>query len=247
MKKKNSNWILTFMVLGVVFMLTQGCKKDSSSNSPSQSGGIIFNSGLTYGTVTDIDGNVYKTITIGTQTWMAENLKVSRYQNGDSINVIPDATAWGNQTSGAYCFFSNSSSKGATYGKLYNWLAVTDTRNICPTGWHMPTDAEWETLYAYLGGYVSETSHKLRETGITHWAYINDGATNESGFTALPGGMRDYGGLFTDLGQMGFWWCSTPAGDYYNLDAVYYYLDQSGVNQGTGSKLNGLSVRCVKD
>lgn len=247
MKKIKNTWTYSILLLGIALFFIGGCKKDSSNSDPAQSTGISFNSKLTYGTVTDIDGNVYKTITIGTQTWMAENLRVTRYRNGDTINLIPDETAWYNQTSGASCFFSNSASKGATYGKLYNWYSLLDTRGLCPTGWHVPTDAEWEALYAYLGGYVSETSHKMREIGTAHWAYLNDGATNESGFTALPGGMRDYGGLFTDIGQMGFWWSSAPSGDYYNLDAVYYYLDDSGVNQGVGSKKNGMSVRCVKD
>jgi len=246
MKNNNRIWIYP-LVIGLVVVFINGCKKDYNSNDSSQNRGLIFNPNLTYGTVTDIDGNVYKTISIGTQTWMAENLKVTRYRNGDSISKITDATPWSDLTAGAYCVYSNNSDKGAIYGKLYNWYSLIDSRNICPNGWHVPTDTEWETLYSYLGGYVSITSNKMRETGITHWAYINDGATNVSGFTAIPGGMRDFGGLFTDVGQMGFWWSSAPAGDYYNLDAVYYYLDNSGVNRGVGSKKNGMSVRCVKD
>jgi uncharacterized protein (TIGR02145 family) len=238
--------IFPFMVMGFVLILTNSCKKDNNNDNTTQNSGIIFNSKLTYGTVTDISGNVYKTITIGTQTWMAENLKVTRYRNGDSIPKISDGTAWSNLTTGAYCDYRNIVSNGTTYGKLYNWYSIMDSRNICPTGWHIPNDTEWEKLYAYLGGYEQTTSDKLRETGITHWAYINDGATNASGFTALPGGMRDYGGIFTDIGQTCFLWSSTPAGDYYNLDADYYYLD-SGANSGGGSKKNGLSVRCLKD
>jgi uncharacterized protein (TIGR02145 family) len=247
MKKSNKIWIYSLIVIGLALVLTNGCKKDSNNSPSSQNGGIIFNPNLTYGTVTDIDGNVYKTITIGTQTWMAENLKVTRYRNGDTISKITDATPWSNLIAGAYCIYNNNTDKGTTYGKLYNWYALLDTRNICPTGWHVPIDTEWETLYTYLGGYESITSDKMRETGITHWAYINDGATNASGFTAIPGGMRDFGGLFTDVGQMGFWWSSAPAGDYYNLDAVYYYIDNSGVARGVGSKKNGMSLRCVKD
>jgi uncharacterized protein (TIGR02145 family) len=247
MKKNIKNWIYSLAVIGLTLVITNGCTKDSKNSDTPKNGGIIFNPDLSYGTVTDIDGNVYKTITIGTQTWMAENLKVTRYRNGDSISRINEDIPWNNLTEGAYCLYLNNSDKGAIYGKLYNWYSLKDTRNICPSGWHVPADTEWEVLYSYLGGYETETSAKMREKGITHWAYINDGATNASGFTAIPGGMRDYGGLFTDVGQMGFWWSSSPANDYYDLDAMYYYLDNSGVSRGVGSKKNGMSVRCVKD
>jgi uncharacterized protein (TIGR02145 family) len=247
MKKNKKNWVYSFVVIGLTLVITNGCTKDSNKDSTTQKEGLIFNPDLSYGTVTDIDGNVYKTITIGTQTWMAENLKVTRYQNGDSISRVNEDVPWSNLDAGAYCIYLNNSDKGAIYGKLYNWYSLKDTRNICPSGWHVPTDAEWEVLYSYLGGYETSTSEKMRETGITHWAYINDDATNESGFTGIPGGMRDYGGLFTDVGQMGFWWSSSPANDYYDLDAMYYYVDNSGVSRGVGSKRNGMSVRCVKD
>jgi len=244
MKKHFRSLILSFIAIGFVLIFMNSCSKDNTNTT--QGSGIIFNSKLTYGTVTDIDGNVYKTITIGNQTWMAENLRVLHYRNGDTIPGISDATKWAQRTKGAYCDYGNNTNKGSIYGKLYNWLTIIDTRNPCPVGWHVPVDAEWETLYATLGGYLYTTSDKMREVGILHWAYINDGATNASGFTAIPGGMRDYGGLFTDYGQTGFWWSATAAGDYYHLDADYYFLD-SGVNSGSGSKLNGLSIRCVKD
>src|SRR5512133_2157241 len=156
MKKHYWFGISFLMIAGLVIIFTNGCEKDD--NNSSQNGGLIFNPNLTYGTVTDIDGNIYKTIAIGTQTWMAENLKVTHYQNGDSISKITDATPWSNLESGAYCIYLNNSVKGNTYGKLYNWFAITDSRNICPAGWHIPTDTEWETLYAYLGGYESVTS-----------------------------------------------------------------------------------------
>jgi uncharacterized protein (TIGR02145 family) len=180
---------------------------------------------------------------------MAENLKVTRYCNGDSILNIADNTQWNNLTTGAYCDYGNSSAKGAIYGKLYNWHAVVDPRNICPAGWHVPDDAEWETLFNYLGGY-QVIGGKMKETGITHWAYTNDGATNESGFTGLPGGMRYFDGGFIDVGLSGYWWSSTDAPDYYNLDAYYQYLSGAGddnVGYGTGSKNNGMSVRCLKN
>jgi uncharacterized protein (TIGR02145 family) len=248
MKMSNKFWFYPLIVMGLVLVLYESCSKDDDNN-PTQNGGIMFNPDLTYGTVSDIDGNVYKTITIGTQVWMAENLKVTRYCNGDSILNIADNTQWNNLTTGAYCDYGNSSAKGAIYGKLYNWHAVVDPRNICPAGWHVPDDAEWETLFNYLGGY-QVIGGKMKETGITHWAYTNDGATNESGFTGLPGGMRYFDGGFIDVGLSGYWWSSTDAPDYYNLDAYYQYLSGAGddnVGYGTGSKNNGMSVRCLKN
>jgi len=248
MKTKNNLWIFLFVMAGVLLMLTNSCKKqDASPSGPGSD--IAFNSKLTYGTVTDIDGNTYKTIVIGTQTWMAENLRVLRYRNGDSIAKVTDDTKWYNLTTGAYCNYLNSTVKSDIYGKLYNWRVVSDSRKISPTGWHVPNDAEWETLFKYLGGY-QVIGYKMRETGINHWAYINDGSTNESGFTGLPGGMRYYDGGYIDVGQSGFWWSSTDCPDYYDLDAYYQYMSGAGddnIGYGTGSKNNGMSIRCIKD
>jgi uncharacterized protein (TIGR02145 family) len=246
MEKKNRIWINPLILMGLVLILISSCKKDN--NNPTQSGGIIYNSSLTYGTVTDVDGNVYKTITIGTQTWMAENLKVTHYRNGDTISKINNSTQWYQVATGAYCDYNNNTSKAATYGKLYNWLSIIDTRNVCPTGWHVPSDVEWTILFNYLGG-DTVAAFKMMEKGTTHWAYLNPGATNLSGFTALPGGMRYFDGGFIDLGLSGYWWSSTPAGDYYNLDADYIYLgvDYNVASYGSGSKNNGISIRCVKD
>ncbi len=246
MKTKNKIWLYPLMVMGFVLIINS-CSKDDDNN-PATSSGITFNSKLTYGTVTDVGGNVYKTITIGTQIWMAENLKVIQYSNGDSIPNIADNTQWNNLLTGAYCNYGNSADKGAVYGKLYNWHVVIDPRNISPAGWHVPNDAEWETLFEYLGGY-QVIGGMMKETGTTHWSYINDG-TNESGFTGLPGGMRYFDGGFIDVGSSGFWWSSTDCPDYYDLDAYYQYLSGAGDNNvgyGQGSKNNGMSIRCLKD
>jgi uncharacterized protein (TIGR02145 family) len=138
-------------------------------------------------TVTDIDGNIYHTVTIGTQVWMVENLKTTKYRNGDPIPNVT-GNAWAALTTGAYCWYNNDAATyKATYGALYNWYAVADSRNIAPTGWHVPTDAEWTTLTTFLGG-ESVAGGKLKETGTNHWTSPNTGATNETGFTALPGG-----------------------------------------------------------
>jgi len=207
-------------------------------------GTIVFNPNITYGTMTDIDGNTYKTVTIGTQTWMAENLKVTKYNDGTAIPNVTDETAWSSLTTGAYCNYNNDPSTAATYGRLYNWYAV-NTGKLCPTGWHVPTDAEWETLREYLGGY-EVAGGKLKETGTTHWNSPNEGATNASGFTALPGGGRYNDGTFDYIGDNGIWWSSTEGSTSY---ALGWYLNYNNYNltYNNSSKVDGFSVRCVRD
>jgi len=203
------------------------------------------NLGITYGTMTDIDGNTYKTVTIGTQTWMAENLKVTKYNDGTSIPNVTDGAAWSKLTTGAYCNYNNDPSKVATYGRLYNWHAV-NTGKLCPTGWHVATDAEWTTLIDSLGGR-NIAGGKLKETGTTHWYSPNTGATNETGFTALPGGYCTSSGAFTDIGKSGGWWSTADSG---NNGSGYLYVGYNSslvygvVNYFTRE---GFSVRCVKD
>lgn len=196
------------------------------------------------GTVTDIDGNVYNTVTIGTQVWMAENLKTTKYNDGTSIPNVTDNTAWKNLATPGYCWYNNLATYKDTYGALYNWFAV-NTGKLAPTGWHVATDAEWTTLTTFLGG-ESVAGGKLKETGTTHWQ-INTGATNSSGFTALPGGIRYSGGLFVGVGYNGNWWSSTDygAGDYAWIR--YLYNDSAYVMRGYFYKLDGYSVRCVRD
>jgi len=200
--------------------------------------------GGTTGTVTDIDGNVYHTVTIGTQVWMVENLKTTKYHDGTSIPNVTDNNAWSNLTTGAYCDYNNTPSNSATYGKLYNWYAV-NTGKLCPTGWHVATDAEWTTLTNSLGG-GSIAGGKLKETGITHWNSPNTGATNKTGFTALPGGGRDSDGTFFNVGDGGYWWSATE-GDA--ASAWYRLMTYNGstVYRGGSHKELGFSVRCVRD
>jgi uncharacterized protein (TIGR02145 family) len=197
-------------------------------------------------TVTDIDGNVYQTVTIGTQVWMKEDLRVTHYRNGDSIPNVTDNTAWTAQTAGAYCEYNNSLSNAATYGRLYNWYAVSDSRIIAPAGWHVASDAEWQMLSDSLGGSVV-AGGKLKEAGTTHWTSPNTGATNESGFTALPGGYRGINnGTFFQLGSCTYFWSSTG----YNSDMAWLrclFSSFSDLYRGGIYKGNGFSVRCVKD
>ena len=198
-------------------------------------------------TVTDYDGNVYNTVTIGTQVWMAENLKVTHYRNGNAIPNVIDASTWSNLTFGARCYYDNDSvTNVGKYGALYNWYAVVDSSNICPLGWHIPTDTEWTTLTTYLGG-TSVAGGKLKETGTTHWQSPNTGATNSSGFTALPGGFRYYdNGSFLSDAQYGFWWSATEVATTYAWDRYLTYNNTS-VTWGSDKQKCGLSVRCVKD
>jgi uncharacterized protein (TIGR02145 family) len=197
-------------------------------------------------TVTDIDGNVYKTVTIGTQEWMAEHLKVTHYRNGDTIpNVTVNAT-WAGLTTGAWCEYNNSAANAVVYGRLYNWYAVNDSRNIAPDGWHVATDAEWQTLINYLGG-DAVAGGKLKEDGTAHWHSPNTGATDESNFTALPGGYRGASGNFLSLGYNTNCWSSTVYSTPY---AWYRYLDYDNASVGHsyyGDKPYGFAVRCVKD
>ena len=205
----------------------------------------VFNPNLTYGIMSDIDGNTYKTILIGTQTWMAENLKTSKYRNGTAITTGLTDAAWYNATTGAYAIYNNDPVNNTTYGKLYNWYAVADSRNLCPTGWHVPSDAEWTTLDNYLGGSYG-AGGKLKSTS-TLWTAPNTGATNESGFSGLPGGNRYYNGDYVDFRGSGFWWSSTEYSTtvawYHNL---YYYGDGYALRYYF-NKHFGCSVRCLKD
>jgi uncharacterized protein (TIGR02145 family) len=207
----------------------------------------VFNQSKTYGTVTDFDGNVYKTITIDTQTWMAENLRTTHYRNGEIIPEVSDDTAWSNLSTGAYCNYENTRNNDtiATFGRLYNWYTVSDSRNMAPTGWHVPTDAEWTTLTTYLGG-DSEAGGKLKEINTTHWYSPNTGADNSSGYTALPGGYRDGNITFFNIGNGVYWWSSSEGGTDYAWYRSLYYTN-SNVERDGFSKISGFSVRCLRD
>jgi uncharacterized protein (TIGR02145 family) len=184
-------------------------------------------------------------ITIGTQQWMESNLEVATYRNGDVIPQVTDATAWAALTTGAWCYYNNDPANGAIYGKLYNWHAVNDPRGLAPTGWHIPTDAEWTTLTTTLGG-ASIAGGKMKSVGITLWTTPNNGATNESGFSALPGGYRNYNGPFYNIGIRGYWWSSSQLDSSY---AWYRSLENSFgfATRNPNDKICGFSVRCLRD
>jgi uncharacterized protein (TIGR02145 family) len=199
--------------------------------------------------VSDVEGNLYNTVKIGTQTWLRENLKVTKYNDTTAIPNVVSNTDWTSLSTGAYCWYINSASSNKnTYGALYNWYTISSGK-LCPTGWHVPTITEWKILQISLGNRY-ELGIKLKEAGTTHWASPNTGVTNESGFTALPGGYRSSNGAFNNWenssnGIDALWYSSTEENTQY-ADFYFLYDDNSG-NQGYIPKNNGLSVRCVKD
>ena len=197
-------------------------------------------------TFKDYDGNLYSSIKIGNQVWMAENLKTTHYANGDAI---PDGTGEDNisgEPDPEYWFVYNDDLNNVyTYGRLYTWYTVINSANICPDGWHVPSDAEWTQLTNYLEG-ASVAGGKLKETGTTHWNSPNTGATNESGFTGLPGGYRFFNGAFNYIGISAYWWSSTE----FNASSAWKHnldYDNAGIYRGFNNKKFALSVRCVRD
>ncbi|SVD62854.1 uncharacterized protein METZ01_LOCUS415708, partial [marine metagenome] len=219
---------------------------------------ILLLLSLSFGIVTDIDGNIYETVHIGSKIWMAENLKVTHYRNGDEIPTGYSNAEWadlGSSQSDAYAVYDDDSLNAEIYGNLYNWYAVDNASGICPEGWYIPSDDEFKLLEMHLGMSESEADTtywrgtdeggKLKEEGLEHWNSPNTGATNESGFTGLPGGARssNAGGYF-NRGIAGYFWTSTWE---YSNDAWHRIIqfNMSGVARLPGSKRAGKSVRCI--
>jgi uncharacterized protein (TIGR02145 family) len=254
MNKKKPIWLYTISLLGFILFSTVSCKKNDDSNPepdaeiPVILTSAIFNTNLTYGELTDQEGNTYKTIKIGTQTWMAENLRTTIYRNGEPIQLITNDVEWTKLTDGAYCNYSNTNNLDTivTYGRYYNWYAVKSTRNLAPNGWHVPSDAEWITLINFLGG-ESIAGGKMKETGVTHWLSPNAVATNTSGFTGLPGSYRgSIYGIFYQMDGMSYWWSSTEAN---STESYGLSLDYSTAKAilGYSFKKDGFAIRCIKD
>jgi uncharacterized protein (TIGR02145 family) len=193
---------------------------------------------------TDSDDNNYTIVQIGDQWWMAENLKTTKYSNGDSIPEVKGASDWMGLSMGAYCYFGNEPDYAIIYGCLYNWQAVIDNRNPCPANWHVPSDAEWIVISSFLGG-EAVAGGKMKETGTVHWFSPNAGATNESGFTIVAGGNRSYGN-FDMMGYGGSFWSTTPFDDIFAWNRDIFYYTTAANRHGTDKK-SGLSVRCVKN
>jgi len=206
-------------------------------------------------TVNDYDGNTYNTVSIGTQCWLGKNLATTKYRTGAAIPNLPDIASWTSNTTGAYVWYNNDIGNKATYGALYNWYAATNKARLCPAGWKVPTDDEWNTLVTYLdatnnpnGNGIQSTisGGKLKETGTTHWASPNSGATNVSGFTALPSGIHNSDGTYVNIYICDFWWSSTQA-----TTSTVYDRGVSNANESVYRyqtyKYGGISVRCLRD
>ena len=229
MKKTNKKLFFTVLLLGFVLIFSNSCKKDDSSNASTA--------------ITDYDGNVYHSITIGTQIWMVENLKTTHYNDGTAIPNVTDNT-WGSLTTPALCWYSNNAINKDPYGALYNWYAASNSK-LCPTGWHVPTANEWATLITSLGG-ESVAGGKLKEAGTAHWKTTITGVDNSSGFTALPGGCHNTDNIFYAIETYGWWWSSMESS---STEAWHIYLQNTttAVTSTSGSKSLGFSVRCIKD
>ena len=196
-------------------------------------------------TVTDYDGNVYDTVHIGSRIWLKQNLHVTHYNNGTPIPNVTDSLVWGLLTSGARCYYRNdSAANDSVYGTLYNWFVVNNPAKVCPVGYHVPTDGEWTQLENSLGGYMV-AGGALKEAGFTHWLSPNVGATNASGFTALPGGARMPNTAFELLHENGLFWTSTAAGA--NAYGRYVWYMFEGVERDPYPKRIGVSIRCIRD
>ena len=226
-----------FLLLSFTLLILQSCSSGDSDNNTNTT------------TVSDIDGNVYQTVTICNQTWTKSNLNVSKYRNGDVIPQVQDATQWASLTTGAWCYYNNDPANGAIYGKLYNWHAVNDPRGLAPSGYHIPTDAEWTSLINCLGG-EAVAGGKMKEAGTAHWTSPNTGATNESGFTGLPGGklkkisVSDF--QFIYLQNNGVWWSSTE----FDTDSSWFCkLDYNSTISMIDKHIQstGCSLRIIKD
>jgi uncharacterized protein (TIGR02145 family) len=192
-------------------------------------------------TVSDINGNTYNTITIGSKVWMAENLKVTKFNDGQSIPLITDGTIWGELADPAYCWYDNDSvTYKNNYGALYNWFTVS-TGRLCPVGWHVPNIQEWNNLTGYLG---QNAGGKLKEAGTDHWIPFDKYATDESGFSALPGGWRTDYDAFSGFGDMVYWWSSSEDNP---LSAWYLSILHNSATTSIMVKEYGCSVRCIKD
>lgn len=248
--KFNRRNIMRQMFFLFTLLLLVSCSDSTSSGDKEDN--------IIKGSVTDIDGNVYETVQIGDQVWMAENLKVTHYRNGDPIPNVTDDTEWKGLSTGAYCTFENSSTNSESLGLLYNWYAIGDTINnkIAPEGWHVPTDEEWKELEMYLGMSRKAaddtdwrgTTEGLKLKATSGW-YNNGNGTNEVGFTALPGSFRSYNnGVFGSPDSTGYWWSVTE----YSSSKVWgrmlsYFAPTIFRYKSAYDKNSGFSVRCVKD
>ena len=233
--------IITIISLSVIFLFSCGKKGQNNQNNTNQNNT----------SVTDVDGNIYPTVTIGSQTWMAKNLEVTHYRNGDIIPNITNQTSWDNTSLGAWCDYEHNSAYGDIYGHLYNWYTVNDPRNVAPNGWHVATRADYQLLVTYLGGTIGQEDSvaggHMKEAGLLHWVSPNTGASNSSGFTALPAGWLEFNGFYS-IFEGTIWWAVDPLTQ--NNASKFAYSNGAG-HAGALPLMAlpnaGCSIRCVKD
>ena len=232
--KKRQQISTILLMTAILVIITSGCKKNEEDD-PS--------------IIKDGDGNIYQTVKIGTQVWLKENLKTTRLNDGTEIPLITDDTEWENALTAAYCWYDDDITNKDPFGALYNWFAV-NTGKLCPKGWHVPSESELTELVTFLGG-ESVAGGKLKTTGTIEggdglWNQPNVDATNETGFSALPGGSRG-GKYFHDINWSGLWWTST---EYPPKSAYYYFINNFDGAVGDSDngtwKFTGFSVRCLK-
>jgi uncharacterized protein (TIGR02145 family) len=231
---KNKSYQITVLLTFLFFCITFVLSQQMVSND----------------VVRDVDGNLYKTIKIGKQLWMAENLKVIHYRNGDPIPNHTDDDEWDTAT-GAYCNYDNDEAKADIYGRLYNWFALNDSRKLAPEGWRVPTDDDWRQLVEFLGG-EDQAGGKMKTNGTIKngdglWHEPNAGATNESGFSALPGGYRYNHGVFDGIGNNAYFWSSTQSSAGTAWHRYLYNGNTAIYRHDSGWKQAGYSIRCVAE
>lgn len=244
MKRKNRIWMYSLIVLGLTAIIMTGCEKDDDTKpEPITS------------TVTDLDSNTYVTVKIGSQTWMVENLRTTKFNDNTAIPEIAGNEQWATLTTPGYCWYDNNINYKDPYGALYNWHAVA-TGKLAPQGWHVATKEDWEQLINYLGG-PTVAGAKLKEIGTSHWINPNDDATNEIGFTAVPNGYRDdhegpfdmnFDGIFHNIYYRANWWTGTQDVDFPETAwAVDMLWNSNSIGLNNSPKGPGRAIRCVKD
>lgn len=221
------NKLVNICTLLLTFLFIISCEKNPNKGLP-----------------VDGDGNIYDTVVIGTQVWLKENLKTGKFQNGVPLKLVTDPNEWSKVSVPAYCYYGNTEGLKNPYGAIYNWTAAR-LATLCPVGWRTPTIEEWEIMINYLGG-ESIAGGKLKEEGLVHWYSPNTGATNESGFSALPGGDRNRYGSFDFMGQTGSWWTSSPSYDNSSW-MVSINKNYASIKKVNFPVVAGYSVRCLKN
>ena len=231
---KNFRKLYVIIALTQLLVFIPACNKDDT-DAPATA-------------IKDADGNVYSSVTIGTQTWLKENLMTTKYLNGDLIGTTTpsDLDITSELTAEYQWAYEGNEGNVSTYGRLYTWYAATDSRKVCPAGWHVPTDDEWTTLTTYLGG-EGIAGGKLKETGTIHWSDPNTGATNETNFTAVPTGDRFYNGVFEGVGIRSNMWSSTEQNPINGYVRSVVYINTECIKTFPVNKRCGLPVRCIKD